>query len=69
MIERYDTFNTKGCPDKLLFGDFHDQPIPPKYYDFLNDENDGNNNILITTVDDSLPVKKVVEDSVIPNDE
>ena len=28
VIERYDTFNTKGCPEDLIFGDFNDQPIP-----------------------------------------
>ena len=39
VIECYDNFNAKGCPDELLFGDFHDQPIPPGYYDFLNDNN------------------------------
>ena len=28
VISRYDTFNTKGCPDELIFGNFNDQPIP-----------------------------------------
>ena len=28
-IELYDTFNTKGCIDALLFRYFCDQPIPP----------------------------------------
>ena len=54
MIEYYDTFNTKVCPYKLIFGDFNDQPIPSNYYDFLNDEDDDGNNIPVTTVDDAL---------------
>ena len=36
-IERYDTFNTKGCPEDLIFGDFNDQPIPSTYSDLTND--------------------------------
>ena len=44
MIERYDTKDKKGCPDELLFGGVYDQPIPPDYYDLLNDENDDDNN-------------------------
>ena len=43
VIERYDTFNTKGCPEELIFGDFNDQPIPYTYSDLTNDyDNDGN---------------------------
>ena len=52
VIGLYDTFNNKGCPDEPLFGIFHDQPIPPGYYDFLNDNNDNENNTPGTTVDD-----------------
>ena len=37
VIERYDTFNTKGCPEDLVFGDFNDQPIPSTYSDLTND--------------------------------
>ena len=37
VIERYDTFNTKGCPEDLIFGDFNDQPIPSTYSDLTND--------------------------------
>ena len=51
MIERCDTFKIKGCPDEVLFGNFHGQPIPPVYYDFLNDYNDDDNNIPFTPVD------------------
>ena len=36
VIERYDTFNTKGFPDELIFGEFNDQPIPSEYFNFLN---------------------------------
>ena len=52
-IECYDTFITKGCLDELLFGDFHDQPIPPDYYDLLNDDDgdDDDNNIPGTPID------------------
>ena len=28
VIERYETFNTKDCPENLIFGEFNDQPIP-----------------------------------------
>ena len=28
VIERYDTFNIKGCPEVLIFGGFNDQPQP-----------------------------------------
>ena len=40
-IEQYDTFNTKGCPEDLIFGEFNDQPIPSTYSDLTNnyDEN------------------------------
>ena len=52
VIERYDTVNTKRYPYELLFGDFHDQPIPPQYYGFLNDNNDYDNTITETPVGD-----------------
>ena len=60
-IEGCDTFNTKWCPDELIFGDFNDKLIPSHYYNFLNyDEEDGNN-IPSATVDDALPDDKGVE--------
>ena len=37
VIERYDNFNTKGCPEDLFFGDFNNQPIPFTYSDLIND--------------------------------
>ena len=40
MIELYDNFNTKGCPDELIVGYFYDQTILPDYYNLLNDDND-----------------------------
>ena len=58
MIERYGAFNTKGCPDELIFGDFNDQPIPSNYYNLLNDDDDNDydygNNIPGNPVGDSL---------------
>ena len=61
MIERYATFNTKGCPD--------DQPITPDYYDFLNDDDGNGKNIPGTPVDSVLLEKKVFEYSVVQNNE
>ena len=60
MIERYDNFNTKGSPYELLFGDFYYQPIPPDYYDFLDDNDGYDNNIPGTPVDNVFPDKTVV---------
>ena len=37
FIERYENFNTKGCPGDLIFGDFINQPIPSTYSDLRND--------------------------------
>ena len=54
VIERYETFNNKGCTYELLLGNLHDQPIPPNYYDLLNDVNDYDNNIIGTPVEISL---------------
>ena len=55
VIEWYAIFNTKGCPNELIFGNFHDQAIPPKYYDFLNDDDGYDNNIPENTIDNVLP--------------
>ena len=62
-IKLYDTSNTKGCQDELILGDFNDQPIPSKYYNFLND------NIPGTPVDSTPTENKSVKDAVITNDE
>ena len=51
LIERYYSFNTKGCIDEICFGHFHDQPIPPNYYNFLCDNNDDDNNNPGTPID------------------
>ena len=56
--ECYDTFKTKGFPEKLAFGNFIDQPIPYNYYNFLNDNNGDDNNIIDTTVEDALLEKR-----------
>ena len=58
MIECYDNFNTKRNPDEPLVGKFHDQPIPPDYYDLLNDDDEDNNNITGAPDDYVLPDKK-----------
>ena len=64
VIERYDTFNTKGCPEDLIFGDFNDKPIPPTYSDLTNDYDEN-----ITQIDAALTDNKGVEDAVVPNNE
>ena len=64
VIEQYDTFNTKGFPEDLIFGDFNDQPIPSTYSDLTNDYDDCGNQI-----DAALTDNKGVEDAVVPNDE
>ena len=53
-IEKYDNFNTKGCPDYLILGDFNDQPIPSDYYNSLNNDDENGNNVPSTPVDDAL---------------
>ena len=64
VIERYDTFNTKGCPEDLIFGYFNDQPIPSTYSDLKNDyDEDG------TQIDAALTDNEGLEDAVVPNDE
>ena len=36
VIELYDTFNTKCCPEDLIFGGFNYQPISSTYSDLTN---------------------------------
>ena len=36
-IEKYNNFNTKGCPEDLVFGYFNNKPIPSNYSDIIND--------------------------------
>ena len=64
LIELYDTFNTKGCPDKRIFGYLNDQLILLYGYNILNDYNDNDNNISVISVDDWLCENKWVEDPV-----
>ena len=45
VIEWYDTFNTKGCPEDLIFGEFNDQPIPSTYFDLTNNYDNNVNQI------------------------
>ena len=68
-IERYGIFNTKGCPDELIFGDFNEQPIPSNYFNLLNDDDDNDTNFPGNIVNNELPENKEVEDAVMPNDE
>ena len=57
FIERYDTFNTKGCKEDLIFGDFNDHPIPSTYSDITNYyDGDG------TQIDADLTDNEGVED-------
>ena len=69
VLDHHDTFNTKGCPDELVFGNFNDQPVPSDYYNILNDDDDNDNDIPGTPVGDTLPDNEGVEYVVFPNDE
>ena len=63
-IERYDTFNTKGCPEDLIFGGFNNQPILSTYRDLTNDSDDDG-----TPLDAALADNKGLKYAVVPNDE
>ena len=63
VIERYETFGTKVCPEDPIFGDFNDQPIPSTYSDLTNDYDDDGTQIYA-----ALTENKGVEDAVVPND-
>ena len=64
VIEQYNTFNTKGFPEDLIFGDFNDKPIPSIYSDLTNDYVNNGTQIYTTLIDN-----EGVKDSVMPNDE
>ena len=64
FIELCETFNTKGCPEELIFGGFYNQPLPSTYSDLINDYYDN-----VTPIEASLAYNKGVENSVIPHDE
>ena len=64
VIRQYNTFNTKGCLEDLIFGGFNDQPIPSTYSDITNDYDDNGTQIYAALTDN-----EVVEDAVVPNDE
>ena len=57
FIEQYDTFNTKGCPEDLIFGEFNDQPIPYTYFDITNDYDNN-----VTQINAALTDNEGVED-------
>ena len=63
IIEGYNTFNTKGFPEDLIFGDFNDKTIPPTYSDLTNDYDEYG-----TQIDADLTENKGVEDTVVSND-
>ena len=64
VIERYETFNTKGCPEELIFGDFNNQTTPYTYSGLTNNyDGDGN------PIDADLADKELVEDAIVKNDE
>ena len=65
VIDQFDTFNTKGCSDELIFGVFNYQPIPSNYYNLLTNYNEDSNTVTGTPVDNALPENKVVEGEVI----
>ena len=60
VIQCYDTFNKKGCPDELIFCNFNDYPILSNYYNFLNDDNDNGSNVPGTPVDNSIQDNELV---------
>ena len=64
VIEQYDTFKTKDCPEDPIFGDFNDQPTPSTYYDLTNDYDDD-----VTQIVAALTNNEGVEYSVVKNDE
>ena len=47
---------------------FNGQPIPPNYYDLLNDDDDNGNNITGPPFDNDVPDNKGLEYEVVPND-
>ena len=63
VIEWYDNFNTKGCPEDRIFGNFNNQPIPSTYSDFINYYCEYG-----TPIDAALADIKWLEDAVVPND-
>ena len=63
FIERYDTFNIKGFPEDLIFGDFTNQPIPSTYSDLKNSYDDD-----VTPIYSALTDNEVVEYPVVIND-
>ena len=68
-IEWYCTFNNKGFPDEIIFGDFNDQPIPSDYYNLLSNKDDNGNNVNDIPVDNALPDNKGVYYAVMTDDE
>ena len=63
VIERYGTFNTKGCPEDLILADFNNQSIRSTYSDLKNDyDGDGN------PTDNSLAGNEGLEYAVVKND-
>ena len=57
VVEQYDTFNNKGCPDEIIFGNFNEQPIPYNYYNLHNDDDDDDDGNIVSgnPIDNVLP--------------
>ena len=64
FLERYDNFNTKGCPEDLIFCGFNNRPIPSTHYDLTNEYDDYG-----TPIDSALADNKGLEYEVVPSDE
>ena len=67
--EHYETFKTKGFLEELVFGYFNDQPTPSNYYNVLNYDDDNDNIISGTTVEDDITDNQGLEDVGVPHDE
>ena len=62
VVEQYDAFNIKCCPEDLIFRGFNDQLIPSTYSDIKNYYDDNG-----TQTYAALTHNEVVEYAVVPN--
>ena len=63
VIEKYETFNTRGCSEDLIFGGFNDHPIPSAYSDLTHDYDDDG-----TQIEAALMDNEGVVYAFVPND-
>ena len=61
VIEWYDTFNTKGFPDELVFVNFNNQQIPSDYYKFINNDDDNDKVIMFLALHLTMPYRIMKE--------